>query len=199
MLKKVLFFLSFFIPFCLNAQTDSSAVTIKKDTLIMINEIVVLDTVHLYPPIEFKNDQERKKFDTITWRIRKVWPYVIQTQRIYEQNLEETKGFTKKREVRKYNRKKENLFMDQYKDELKQLSRKSGLVMVKLIHRQTNRTVFELIKDQKSGWSAFWWQAKAGLFELDLKAKLDIVNNRDDYLIERYVREGISNGTLQMY
>ena len=89
--------------------------------------------------------------------------------------------------------------MDQYKDELKQLSRKSGLVMVKLIHRQTNRTVFELIKDQKSGWSAFWWQAKAGLFELDLKAKLDIVNNRDDYLIERYVREGISNGTLQMY
>ena len=199
MLKKVLFFLSFFIPFCLNAQTDSSAVTIKKDTLIMINEIVVLDTVHLYPPIEFKNDQERKKFDTITWRVRKVWPYVIQTQRIYEQNLAETKGFTKKREVRKYNRKKENLFMDQYKDELKQLSRKSGLVMVKLIHRQTNRTVFELIKDQKSGWSAFWWQAKAGLFELDLKAKLDIVNNRDDYLIERYVREGISNGTLQMY
>ena len=199
MLKKVLFFLSFFIPFCLNAQTDSSAVTIKKDTLIMINEIVVLDTVHLYPPIEFKNDQERKKFDTITWRIRKVWPYVIQTQRIYEQNLEETKGFTKKREVRKYNRKKENLFMDQYKDELKQLSRKSGLVMVKLIHRQTNRTVFELIKEQKSGWSAFWWQTKAGLFELDLKAKLDIVNNRDDYLIERYVREGISNGTLQMY
>ena len=68
MLKKVLFFLSFFIPFCLNAQTDSSAVTIKKDTLIMINEIVVLDTVHLYPPIEFKNDQERKKFDTCPWR-----------------------------------------------------------------------------------------------------------------------------------
>ncbi len=43
----------------------------------------------------------------------------------------------------------------------KKIIRKDGQILVKLIHRQTGISTFDLIKEYKSGWKAFWANSAA--------------------------------------
>jgi len=65
-----------------------------------------------------------------------------------------------------------------------------------LIHRQTGITAFELVKNLRSGWSAFWMNNTAKVFDLELKAKFDPENVIQDFyvediLINEFKKEGL--------
>jgi hypothetical protein len=47
------------------------------------------------------------------------------------------------------------LLNNEFEANLKKLSRSQGRILVKLIHRQTGTTTYELVKTLKSGWKAF--------------------------------------------
>ena len=69
--------------------------------------------------------------------------------------------------------------------------------MVKLIYRQTGISTYNLIKDYKSGWKAFWSNNAARLFNINLKETYDPLNNNEDYLIETILFRAFINGRLQ--
>ena len=46
---------------------------------------------------------------------------------------------------------------DEFSAELKKMTRTEGQILVKLIHRQTGITMYDLIKEYRSGWKAFWY------------------------------------------
>lgn len=145
----------------------------------------------------FKDEADRKRFLYMKRKVYKVWPYVQIAHKLYNLNQEETKAIDKKRLVRKRNRKIQDSLMKKYKKKLKNFSRTDGRVMMKLIHRQTSKTTYDIVKDSKSGWSAFWWNTQAGLFKLNMKDTLDVKNNRDDYFVEYITNEGILSGRLR--
>jgi len=60
------------------------------------------------------------------------------------------------KEKKKYFKLVEKYLNEEFEPKLKKLSRKQGQILVKLIYRQTGKTTFDLIKDYKSGWKAFW-------------------------------------------
>ena len=84
----------------------------------------------------------------------------------------------------------------EFTDQLKKLSRKQGQILVKLIHRQTGFTTFELIKDYKSGWKAFWSNNTAKLFDINLKAKYQPYEVNEDFLIESILDRAFNRGRL---
>jgi hypothetical protein len=85
---------------------------------------------------------------------------------------------------------------NEFKAKLKKLSRKQGQILVKLIHRQTGFSTFDLIKDYKSGWKAFWSNNTARLFDINLKKKYQPFEDNEDYLIETILDRAFTNGRL---
>ena len=76
------------------------------------------------------------------------------------------------------------------------MSRKQGQILVKLIYRQTGVTTFDLIKDYKSGWKAFWSNNTAKLFDISLKEKYEPYEVNQDFLIETILVRAFNNGKL---
>ena len=65
-----------------------------------------------------------------------------------------------------------------------------------MIHRQTGQTTYELIKDIKSTWKAFWSSTAASTFNLNLKAKYEPFKVNEDYLIEAILDKFFKSGRL---
>jgi hypothetical protein len=100
------------------------------------------------------------------------------------------------KEKRKYFKIIESYIENEFTDNLKKLSRKQGQILVKLINRQTGSTAFDLIKDYKSGWKAFWSNSTAKLFDINLKTTYAPYDVNEDYLIETILFRAFNSGRL---
>jgi hypothetical protein len=98
---------------------------------------------------------------------------------------------------KKYTRIIQKYIEEEFSEEIKKLTRTEGQILVKLIHRQTGKTTFELVKDLRSGWRAFWFNNTARLFDISLKEAFDPLNNKEDYLIEDILQRNFQSGRLE--
>ena len=144
-----------------------------------------------------KLDPEAKKqFLILQNRVYRVYPYAkIASERLTGLNKNMAQLKTNK-EKKKYFKIVEDYIENEFTDNLKKLSRKQGQILVKLIHRQTGVTTFDLIKEYKSGWKAFWSNNTARLFDLNLKTKYAPYEVNEDYLIETILDRAFTNGRL---
>ena len=127
----------------------------------------------------------------------KVYPYAkITAERLTALNRGMANLKTEK-EKKKYFKIVENYLTNEFEAKLKKLSRKQGQILVKLIHRQTGTTTYDLITNLKSGWKAFWSNVTAKLFDINLKTKYDPYQNNEDYLIESILVYAFETGRLQ--
>ena len=100
------------------------------------------------------------------------------------------------RDKHRYYKIAEDYMENEFKAQLKKLSRKQGQILVKLIYRQTGISTFDLIKDYKSGWKAFWSNNTARLFDINLKTKYTPYEVNEDFLIETILYRAFSRGRL---
>jgi len=100
------------------------------------------------------------------------------------------------REKKKYAKIVEKYLEDEFEGQLKKLSKKEGQILVKLIYRQTGHSTFDLIKEHKSGWKAFWSNRVAHLFNIDLKRKYSPATVAEDYHIEGFLIQAFRSGRL---
>jgi len=137
-----------------------------------------------------KEELERMKIENVLRRrILRVYQYAVITSDnlvLLNANLAKLDSNSEKR---KYLKRTEKYMKEQFEDRLKKLSRKDGQILVKLINRQTNKTTFELVKDLKSGWSAFWSNQTAKLFDINLKTKYAPEDVLEDFYIEMLLHE----------
>lgn len=167
----------------------------QEDPLVKVPEIpheVIIegDTINEYAIPEIfigVNPQEekyRRDMAILRNRIRRVYPYAVATSQnliILNNNLEK---LDTKREKKKYIKRSQQYLEGQFKERLKKLSRNDGKILLKLIDRQTGQTSFELIKEFKSGWTAFWSNTTARAFSLNLKSEYHPDTDLEDFYIE---------------
>jgi hypothetical protein len=184
----------------------SNAQIVKKDTVEVKKTVVVYDTIANIP-IELeevyisnrnsiKSIDERKRFLILQRRVMKTYPYAkIAADRLTELN-NGMKLLKSDRDKKKYFKLVENYLTNEFEEQLKKLSRKDGQILVKLIHRQTGSSTFDLIRNLKSGWKAFWSNNTARLFDINLKTKFDPYNVSEDFLIESILYRAFTDGRL---
>ena len=130
------------------------------------------------------NDEERKAKLILKRRIFRVYPYAkLTADKLMNMNATMAKLKTDK-ERKKYFKIVENYLAEEFEPRLKKLSRKDGQILVKLIHRQTGTSTFDLIKEYKSGWKAFWANSTAKMFSINLKTEYRPYDVMEDYHIE---------------
>ena len=159
-----------------------------------ITEPIQLEEITVYK--DNMDAESKKQFLLLRNRVYKVYPYAkVAAERltILNKNMDALKT---SREKRKYFKIVEDYMQNEFEPKLKKLSRKQGQILVKLIYRQTGFTTFELIKDYKSGWKAFWSNTTAHVFDINLKTKYAPYENNEDFLIETILTRAFDHGRL---
>ena len=79
--------------------------------------------------------------------------------------------------------------MERFMVEIKSLTRKEGVILSKLVYRELGVSVFDIIKKYKGGWSAFWWQNLAKLYDGNINSEFNPKTNKEDFLIEKILSD----------
>lgn len=185
-------------------MTSISIAQVKKETQKTVTPVVEMDstfqdTIQLEEVFINRGNFEyidRKDFLLLQNRVYRVYPYAkVAADRLtfLNRNLDKLKT---NKEKKKYFKLVENYMENEFTGQLKKLSRKQGQILVKLIHRQTGYSTFDLIKDYKSGWKAFWSNNTARLFDINLKTEYKPFQVNEDFLIEVILDRAFSNGRL---
>lgn len=156
-----------------------------------------LPEVYIDPKQAAIDAEFRKQFLILQRRVYRVYPYAkTAATRLTGLNAGMDKMKSSK-EKRKYQKIVEKYLKEQFEPQLKKLSRKDGQILVKLIHRQTGSSTFDLIKEYKSGWKAFWSNNTAKLFDINLRTTYQPMEVNQDYLIETILTRAFANGRLE--
>lgn len=202
-MKKILFSILLFLPVFLFAQVDEEEQEQKDYDFIIIEgdsipkEFINLEEVRLLHKLKFDSKKDRRRYLILRRKTIKVYPYAKLASERLTSLTERLEKLEKKRDKKRYAKKIQRYIEDEFSAELKQLTRTEGQILIKLIHRQTGRTTFELIKELRSGWRAFWFNNTASLFDISLKSEFDPYNEKEDYLIEDILQRNFQNGKLE--
>jgi hypothetical protein len=167
-------------------------IVFKGDTL-----LIELDEVLLLKKLEFETSFDRKYYYWFRRKVLTAYPYAkIAAEKLDTLNLslEEIKS---KRKKKKYTKEVQKYMEDEFTEQLKKLTRTEGRVLIKLLHRQTGIVTFDLVKDYRSGWKAFWYNTTANMFKLSLKDGYDPINSSEDFLIEDILQRAFLEGVLE--
>jgi Domain of unknown function (DUF4294) len=143
------------------------------DTIKLPQMIIMGDTMPeiILDPVEI--NATRLGPVTISYRdqyyLRVVYPYALRISRLCQklnQDLEKCKNGKQKR---KYLNTTEKLLKDQFSKELKNLTVTQGKFLVKLVYRETGRSVFDLLKEYRGGFKTFFWVIGFKIWKIDLK------------------------------
>lgn len=156
-----------------------------------------LDEVRLLHKLKFDSREDRKRYLILRRKTIKVYPYAkLAAERLNTLN-ERLDKMKRKRDKKRYAKRIQKYIEGEFSEKLKKLTRTEGQILIKLIHRQTGKTTFELIKELRNGWRAFWFNNTARLFDISLKRKFDPLNEKEDYLIEDVLQRNFQSGRLE--
>ncbi|WP_298549020.1 DUF4294 domain-containing protein [uncultured Aquimarina sp.] len=161
------------------------------------HEAIGLDEVVILGKLKFKDRLARRKYLILRRKTRKVYPYAkLASDRLTELN-ERLKNIKSKKARKKYIKILQKYMEEEFTAELKKMTRTEGQILVKLIHRQTGQTMFDLVKEYRSGWKAFWYNSTAKLFSISLKEQYDPINIEEDYWIEDILQRSFQSNILE--
>ena len=156
-----------------------------------------LDEVMLLHKLKFDSKENRRRYLILRRKTIKVYPYAkLAAERLISLN-ERLDKIKRKRDKKRYAKRIQKYIEGEFSEELKKLTRTEGQILIKLIHRQTGKTTFSLIKELRNGWRAFWFNNTAKLFDISLKKEFDPLNKKEDYLIEDVLQRNFQSGRLE--
>lgn len=181
--------------------------TVKQDTTqlhYMIIEgdsipvtIIDLDEVFVLPNLKFEDRDARVRYLILRRKTLKVYPYAKLASERLESLQKRLNQLERKRDKKRYAKIIQRYVEDEFSAELKKLTKTEGQILVKLIHRQTGKTTYDLIKELRSGWRAFWFNNTASLFDISLKQQFSPLEAEEDYLIEDILLRAFQNEQIE--
>jgi hypothetical protein len=150
---------------------------------------VELDEVLLIQNLKFTSRYERIRYLILQRKVKRVWPYAkLAAERLIELD-KRLAVIDKTSDKRRYAKMVKNYIEDEFTAELEKLTRTEGQILIKLIHRQTGDTAYELIRRLRSGWSAFWLNNTAGVFDISLKQEFKPITMVEDFYVEDILQQ----------
>lgn len=160
-----------------------------KDTVLLME----LPEVRIYERQDFEYLYLKRRYRRLIRNVKKAYPYAKVAGTKLKELDDQLARLENENERKAHIQAAEKTIMDEFEKEVKRLTVSQGIILVKLIDRETGRTSYQVIKDLKGGLTAFFWQGIARLFGNNLKAEYDPANK--DRIIEDIVL-GIDAGFI---
>ncbi|MFM1876772.1 MAG: hypothetical protein RL266_2509 [Bacteroidota bacterium] len=140
----------------------------------------------------FKTRKDEKQYRKLVFHVKKVLPYAKLAGKRMREVEEEVKDMTP-RERKKRMKELEKEIKRDYEGELMKLSFTQGRILIKLLDRETGNISYDIIKEFRGSFTAWFFQGIAKMFDYDLKSEYDAEGK--DKLIEEIVLK-IERGEL---
>ncbi|MFN4257202.1 MAG: DUF4294 domain-containing protein [Saprospiraceae bacterium] len=129
---------------------------------------MTLRQVRVSGPRKFEDKDEQDQYRRYQRAARKVYPFAVQAVELYWQIQSETEGMNKRKRKRHIRHEHKELKED-FKEQLKELSKTQGRVLIKMIERQIGKPFYEIITETRGGMTAVYWQNLGKFWGYDLK------------------------------
>ncbi len=193
MYALILFIVALLGAWPIHSQERDSIAPAAGETMIDLEEVLFFGNQPF-----FKDEEQRKKYELLRYRVRKVYPYAkMAADKLYK--IERTLDtLPNQRQRKRYTKQVQEDAEARFTDELKKLSRSQGRILIKLIYRQTGYSAYDLVKNLRSGWRAFWYNNTAWFYDLSLKSTYAPERVEEDFWIEDILLRAFSQGELEM-
>jgi hypothetical protein len=139
------------------------------------------------------NARKKKEFDRLQKKVIKVYPYAHAAGQIMKEYEAICKQITDTKEQKRLLDQAEDELKKQFENDLRSMTVSEGVILIKLIDRETGDSSYGLVQELKGKFSAFMWQSVARLFGHNLKDEYDPYGK--DVWIENVVLM-IQDGTI---
>ncbi|MCP4440941.1 MAG: DUF4294 domain-containing protein [Aureispira sp.] len=154
---------------------------IDGDTLPVID----LDDVQVSTKRNFKDRNERKRYHQWRKYAAKVYPYAAEAIKLFRRMEIETAEM-KKGKRRKYSKKLEKELKPKYEEQLKNLTKTQGYILIKMVERELGKQFFDVLVQLEGKWAAFKWQSLGKWYGYNLKKGY---NAEQDPLLELILQD----------
>jgi hypothetical protein len=154
----------------------------KGDTIYVVN----LREVQIGARKTHINPMPQHEYERLKRNVKKVYPYAKEAGRAMREFEEMMSKLDKRKDKKAYERAFEKKMRERFEEELKNLTVTQGMILIKLINRETGKTTYTAVKEIKGSFNAFMYQTSARMFGHNLKDDYD--PNGKDYLIEDIVQ-----------
>lgn len=142
----------------------------------------------------FKSKRAKKKYHRLVYHIKKAYPYAKLAGEKMREVEEEVKDMTPKERKKRMKLLEKEIKRD-YEGELTSLSFTQGRILIKLLDRETGNVSYDIVKEFRGGFTAWFFQGIAKMFDYDLKSEYDAEG--EDKLIEQIVQQ-IERGEIKL-
>ena len=136
-------------------------------------------------PVRIGGGIDLKEHQRMVRAVKKVYPLALDAAQRLEALDSELEKLELKKDRKAYTKAVEDALKEEITPMLWKMTRYEGMILVKLIDRETDCTVFSIVKDIRSGFTAGFYQTLARLFGANLKLEYD--PEGEDYILEQIV------------
>jgi DNA-binding Lrp family transcriptional regulator len=170
-------FLCSFLQNSFAQQTDSTLANLKVKEL----------------PEVYTDKNYISKYQRELARVRKIYPYALHAAELLDKFDEELGLINTKRKKRKYNKFAHKTIKSDYEYVIRDMYTSEGVLLMKLIHRETGLTAEEIIKRYRGKIKAELYDQLGKIWDQDLNVKYDPTGV--DALTEKIIQD-IENDTV---
>ncbi len=150
------------------SYAQNTADTVKSDTAYS----VLLNTIKV--TAKWRSDEDRYHYNQMKFYVTTILPYLnAGTQLFYDINAKENEPGISRKECRRYIHSREDEMRTQFEDKVKALNVTQAVLLVKLITRQTNMNIYNMLTEFKNPLTAVKWQVWARVNGINLDRKYD--------------------------
>lgn len=136
-------------------------------------------------PVKVGGGINLREHERMVRAVKKVYPLALDAAQRLEELDKELEMLELKKDRKAYTKTVEDALKEEITPMLWKMTRYEGKILIKLIDRETDHTVFNIVKDIRSGFTAGFYQTLARLFGANLKLEYD--PEGEDYILEQIV------------
>lgn len=148
----------------LNGRVMTAMITESGDTLIM----ETLDDISITSLRKFKNAEDYAKYMKFKRYAALVYPYAKEAIKIFKETEYATLEMNKRKRKKHIKRLQEELKVE-FEEPLRKLTKLQGKILIKMIERELDKNMFDLIRGLRGKITAFYWHNASKLYSYDLK------------------------------
>lgn len=149
--------------------------------------VAELKEIPVFPPLKFRSKKTEKFYWKTVRDVKKVYPYVKFVGKEYRRINAICDTISNPKEKKRMLKEYEKALLKEYKPIMKTFTLSQGKMMIKLIDRECEKSSYDLIKQFRGGFVAWWWQVFAKMLGADLKDDYNISQKEQDKIIERVI------------
>ena len=118
--------------------------------------------------VQNMNQEEKRLYRKYRRYALKVYPYALDAIKIFKEVEYATNNMTP-RKRKKYIKKLSKDLKNEFEDPLRGLTRTQGLILMKMIEKELDTPMYDLIRDLRGKTSSFYWNMTGKIYGYDLK------------------------------